>query len=95
MPQERETASPRTFAVAGYLARSSQGNIELRFDDLVADSESPTQWRQWVYFTSLKLDKQRTLDHQLTEKEYAGIGRTVMTRLVALLSVHDPNEADE
>ncbi len=90
MPSERKTTSPRTFAVAGYLVGSKQGSVELRFDDLVADSDPPTHWSHWVYFTSLLLDEQRTLNHQLSEKEYAGIGKAVMARLVAIRSVHGP-----
>lgn len=86
---ERDKDQDRSSAVGIYLSKENDGRVEVRLDDLQLLQADPPHWRHQAYFTSLFFDERRLLSHQLTEKEYAAIGKAVAARLAALRALTD------
>lgn len=86
---DKQKTVQRRFAVGIYLSGSSRGGIELKLDDLELEGGAPPRWKHWAFFTSLPLDEARMLSHELTDDEYAAIGRAVLARLVAFRALEE------
>jgi hypothetical protein len=81
----------RAYSV-GMRMLSTGGKLELVLDDLESEDGQASSWRKWAFFTSMVLDQQRVLCHELTDAEYARIGQAVMARLVALRALEGAKE---
>lgn len=72
------------FAI-GISIREEEARVELILDDLeLIQGTSPPRWRQWAYFTYFGLDPKSFEESELSEKQFAAIGRAVVVRLNAL-----------
>jgi hypothetical protein len=77
-------APSRRFAVAARIDETADGRLRLVLDDLEAVDSDNQEWRRWAFFTTMELDKNRSLSHSLSDDEYSRIGHAVMARLAAL-----------
>lgn len=76
-------APEREFAI-GIRLVVTDDRLEWILNDLQSSGDQNGIWRKWAFFTSMDLDRDRALLHNLTDTEYARIGQAVMARLVAL-----------
>jgi hypothetical protein len=77
----------RGYGVGIFLAEREKGILRLVLDDLEPKGGLRPEWSQWAFFTFIDLPEAKATEHQLTEREYAAIGETVLARLLALRSL--------
>jgi len=71
-------------AVAASIREFPDGRVRLIFDDLERrGNSSPTEWKMWSLFTFLDFDSSRFHSLDISDDEFAGIGRALLARLVA------------
>jgi len=78
-------------AVAVSLLKLPDGRVRFIFDDLERRGDSfPAEWKMWSLFTFLDFDSARLYSFEISEAELAGIGRTLLARLLAHSEPQEP-----
>jgi hypothetical protein len=80
------------FGVNVTLDLSEEGRLRLILDDVEARDEAGSQWRKRCLYTFLDVDKQSALEYRLDRELYAGIGDTLLARLLALYDLGEDVE---
>ncbi len=72
------------YGVGVSLRELGNSSIRLVLDDLERAQADQRTWRMWSFFTFIDLDQERFLSCELSEEDFAGIGRALVARLSAL-----------
>jgi hypothetical protein len=73
--------------------RDEGDKVRLIFDDVESDTqENPISWHFHTFFTWTTFDKEKVLESELTNEQYADIGFNLMARLAAIYRTSKGNE---
>jgi len=66
---DRDDGVRDSSAVGISLAERANGLLRLVLDDLELASDSPSQWNDWTYFTSIDVSEEKAAAHDLTQED--------------------------
>jgi hypothetical protein len=73
----------------GVFVRETGNGLRLIFDTMKRAGKGKPNWESWAFITHSTIDRTRFLSQQLSEEEYAALGRTVLGVLTALVEKND------
>ena len=88
MTDEAQSQRSRRRGVVGFLSEDADGNVRLKFDDVM--TEDSTTWEKAFPYTSMSFNAQRFRSTELSPEELASIGLVILARLSSTVS--DPGD---